>query len=257
MAANMSLEVNVGLVLKTSRDKVESIELRFTPYNPDHRDKRVRAVMRIASEPQGSAEVVDRGRLNASVPGQETSGEPRTLEEPRKQLIRQYPGAAAAWIFQSRSELWNLRSAVRTLEEMVWIVRQFKDKISPGDSVYLWVSGPRGGILGVAEVVEMPRIQPEPAAQLRFFRDTEKFTGDELRVKLRLRKRIDPLIPRSYLLSRPELANLSILRCPRGTNFRVSRQEAESLEALVGRHMASRLVPGLAGTEKRVVFAEG
>src|SRR5580704_5436199 len=57
------------------------------------------------------------------------------------------------------------------------------------------------------------RIQPEPAEQLPFIRETEKFAGDQLRVKLRMLKRLEPLISRKYLLSWPELAGLSILRC--------------------------------------------
>src|SRR5215472_7524572 len=64
-------------------------------------------------------------------------------------------------------------------------------------------------------------------------RKTEKFAGDQVRVKLRLLKRLKPLIPRAYLQSRAELSKLSILHCPRGTNFRINRQEAEILKSLV------------------------
>src|SRR6516164_9106865 len=46
------------------------------------------------------------------------------------------------------------------------------------------------------------------------------------------------------------------LHCPRGTNFRVNRQEAEILKSLVGSHMAAPLVRNVAGSEKRIVFAE-
>ena len=137
----------------------------------------------------------------------------------------------------------------------MWLVRQFKDEIKPGDTAYIWLSGGCGGILGMAEVLEAPRIQPE-RGQIRFIRKTEKFAGDQLRVKLRLLKRLKPLIPRAYLQSRAELSKLSILHCPRGTNFRVNRQEAEILKSLVASHMAAPLVRNVAGSEKRIVFAE-
>src|SRR3984893_382322 len=91
----------------------------------------------------------------------------------------------------------------------------------------------RGGIIGVAEVAEAPRIQPEPAEQLPFIRETEKFAGDQLRVKLRMLKRIEPVISRKYLLSWPELAGLSILRCARGTHFRVTHEQAAALQKIV------------------------
>ena len=64
------------------------------------------------------------------------------------------------------------------------------------------------------------------------------------------------MIPRTYLRSRAELSKLSILRCPRGTNFRVSREEAEILKTLVASHMAAPLVCNAAGIGKRVIFAE-
>ena len=127
---------------------------------------------------------------------------------------------------------------------------------SPGDTAYIWLSGGCGGILGMAEVLEAPRIQPEPPAQIRFIRKTEKFAGDQVRAKLRLLKRLKPLIPRTYLQSRAELCKLSILHCPRGTNFRVNRQEAEILKSLVASHMPAPLVRNVTESEKRVVFAE-
>lgn len=52
-------------------------------------------------------------------------------------------------------------------------------------------------------------------------------------MKLRIREQIWPVIPRTYLLSRPELAGLTILRCARGTNFRVSQDQAVVLDKIV------------------------
>jgi hypothetical protein len=105
-------------------------------------------------------------------------------------------------------------------------------------------------------VAETPRIQPEPAEQLRFVRESEKFAGDQLRVKLRIVKRIGAVISRKYLMSRPELAGLSILRCAQGTNFRVTREQAEVLDKVVKEYEA--FSPNWNGSrEKRIVFAEG
>lgn len=166
------------------------------------------------------------------------------------------PEELASWIFQANSKFSDV-SALRSLPEPVCLVHQFKKQIKRGDRVYLWECGRRRGIIGLAEVLESPRIQPEPLEQLRFVRDSERFAGDRLRVKLRLLKVIAPIIDRKYLLSRPELANLSILRCPRGTNFPVSREEAKIMGALVENHAASTPAIDKERREKRIVFAEG
>jgi len=160
------------------------------------------------------------------------------------------------WIFQARPKFSNVKGAVRTVEEPVCLVHQFAKEIKPRDRVYLWESGPCGGILGLAEVVETPRIQAEPTEQLRFIRESEKFVGDQLRVQLRMLRRMVPVISRKHLMSRPELASLSILRCARGTNFRVTHEQAAALEKVVEGFEA--FFPKWNGSgEKRVVFAEG
>ena len=153
-----------------------------------------------------------------------------------------------------RSAFLNHQSQRAALVDLL-VVQQFEKTIKPGDRVYLWECGPRGGIIGLAEVAEAPRIQPEPAEQLPFIREPEKFSGDQLRVKLRMLKRIEPVISRKYLLSWPELAGLSILRCARGTNFRVTHEQAAALQKVVEGFQS--FPNGNGSGEKRVVFAQG
>jgi len=165
-------------------------------------------------------------------------------------------GSPKTWIFQASPRFSNVKGVVHSIEEPVCLVHQFGKEIAPGDRVYLWECGPRGGIMALAEVAEPPRIQPEPTEQLPFIRDSEKFAGDQLRVKLRIVKRIAPVISRKYLMSRPELVGLSILRCALGTNFRVTREQAEVLHKVVREFEA--FFPNWNGSrEKRIVFAEG
>jgi hypothetical protein len=78
------------------------------------------------------------------------------------------------------------------------------------------------------------------------FRTADKFAGNKLRVRLRLLKVIDPIIDRKHLLSRPDLRGLSILRCPRGTNFRVRPEEVKVLEDLIESRSASTRILAMA-----------
>ena len=110
------------------------------------------------------------------------------------------------WIFQASPKFSNVKGAVRSIEEPVCLVRQYRDEIRPGDKVCLWECGSRGGIIALAEALEKPRVQPEPAEQFAFIREGEKFAGDQMRVKLRIRKQIAPGIPRKFLLSRADSA---------------------------------------------------
>jgi hypothetical protein len=165
-------------------------------------------------------------------------------------------GVPKTWIFQASPRFSNVRGAVHLIDEPVCLVHQFGKEIEPGDLVYLWECGSRGGIIALAEVAEAARIQPEPMEQVPFIRESEKFAGDQLRTKLRIVRRIAPVISRKYLMSRPELAGLSILRCPRGTNFRVTREQAGVLQKVVREFEA--FFPNWNGSrEKRIVFAEG
>jgi hypothetical protein len=165
-------------------------------------------------------------------------------------------GGPKTWIFQASPKLSNVRGAVHSIEEPVCLVHQFGREIEPGDRVYLWECGPRGGIIALAGVAEAPRIQAKPTEQLPFILESEKFAGDQLRVKLRIVKRFVPVISRTYVMSRPELAGLSILRCARGTNFRVTREQAEVLDKVVKEFEA--FFPNWNGSrEKRIVFAPG
>lgn len=143
----------------------------------------------------------------------------------------------------------------RSLPNPVWLVHQFKNRITTGDRVYLWECGQRKGIIGLAEALEAPCLQTEPQEQLPLVRCIEKFAGERFRVRLRLLKVIDPILPSPYLRSFPELAGLSIFRCPRGTNFRVSHDEARVLENLVNRPMCYTGACGKQRSEKRIVFA--
>jgi hypothetical protein len=145
---------------------------------------------------------------------------------------------------------------MRSVQQSVCLVQQFGKAIKPRDRVYLWECGPRGRINRLAEVAEAPRIQPEPAEQLPFIRETEKFGGDQLRVKLRMLRRIEPVISWKYLLSRPELAGLNILRCARDTNFRVTHEQAAALQKIAE---GASFFPNEngSGEKRRVVFAQG
>jgi hypothetical protein len=257
--SDKALELNISLVLTVRGDSVECTGIQVIKPGGGLAGNEIdphRAMTRIGKETSRTNGVPPWCVSHAHVSGKGPAQGARH-EEKKEEPIGPTADCRNTWIFKASSEFSDVRSAVRTLKEHTWLVQQHKEQIKLGDRVYVWESGPRGGIIGLAEVSEPPRIQPELKEQLLFIRNSEKFRGDRLRVKIRLLKLIEPAIQRTYLSSRAEFATLSILRRPRATNFRVTREEAKALEGIVdGMAVAAAPHDSVQG-EKRIVFAQG
>jgi len=257
--SDKALELNISLVLEVRGDSVKCAGIQVIKPGGGLAGNGIdphRAMTRIGKETSGTNAVPPWCVSNAHVLGKGPAQDGAQREAKKEEPIGTTADCRKTWIFKASSEFSDVRSAIRTLREHPWLVQQHKEQIKLGDRVYLWESGPRGGIIGLAEVSEPPRIQPEPKEQLPFIRKSEKFRGDRLRVKIRLLKLIEPAIQRTYLSSRAEFATLSILRRPRATNFRVTREEAKALEGIVdGMAVAAAPHDSVKG-EKRIVFAQ-
>ena len=138
-----------------------------------------------------------------------------------------------AWLFQSNPVLYDLRGALGSLCEQVWSVSRYAKEIRTGDRVYLWEAGRAGGLAGVAEIAESVRLRAERPEQHPFARVVDAFAGERPRVRLRIRYVIEPVIPRQSILSLPGLSDLGVLRCSRGTNFRLNLVQWQALNDVV------------------------
>jgi hypothetical protein len=138
-----------------------------------------------------------------------------------------------AWLFQSNPVLYDLRGALRSLAEQVWSVSRYAKEIRTGDRVYLWEAGSQGGIAAIAEIIEPASLQPEPPEQIKFARVAEAFHGERLRARLRILQVIEPVLDRKSIVTCPGLNELALLRCPRGTNFRLTLNEWHALNGLI------------------------
>lgn len=160
-----------------------------------------------------------------------------------KEVFEKLAQPARAWIFQGNPNIYDVRAAVTALQEDTWLVLQHRDEIEPGDRVYIWESGPEGGIVAIAEVIDRATEREEGAESAPFIRDFEKLGGTQPRVRLRILEALDPVVKRADISSNPELANLSILRQSQGTNFPVTKREAEVIEDLLTGRTAAEAPP--------------
>jgi MoxR-like ATPase len=136
-----------------------------------------------------------------------------------------------AWLFQANPAYYDIRAAVAELSELNWTTAQYQNQISAGSAVYLWESGPGGGVLARGEIITDPSPMPDEEGE-KFIRDPSKFEGDTVRVRLRIDDVLDTPIGRATLKAHPVLHELDVLGFPNGTNFRISADERDALDAL-------------------------
>jgi len=137
-----------------------------------------------------------------------------------------------AWIFQANPAYYDLIAASKSLKEMTWGVSQNKTQIHSGDTVYLWNSGLKAGIVAVAEITSEPKTIAMPEYEKPFIQKQERFQKESTRVYMAIRRILEPLILKETLLKDEILSNLRILKSPRGSNFLLSQDEADRLKEL-------------------------
>jgi hypothetical protein len=133
------------------------------------------------------------------------------------------PSVSRHWIFQGRPDQFDVNSYLQGRREIVWTVRQHKERILVGDRVLIWRSGAQGGVIAECTVVAQPsREILEDAAEL-WKQPPQSQTG-ELRCKLRVTDSFaDAPIPRTTI--RNALPDLSIIKAPQGTNFEITQAD--------------------------------
>jgi len=150
------------------------------------------------------------------------------LDEP--ELSRSY------WIFQSNPKYYDLEKNLEGIKEedldnFNWTVNQYANQIQTGDVAYLWTSGKDAGILAVATVISDPYYMSEVDEE--FISNKKKEEGTQQWVDLRIDYILPEKIRRDDLIDHPILGSMQIIRRPQGTNFIVTKEEAEALNALI------------------------
>lgn len=136
-----------------------------------------------------------------------------------------------SWIFQANPKLYDIDGALRTLKQIRWSIRQNKSLIKTGDRVFLWRSGPGGGLIARATITDGPRMMPSMEEE-KSFQKASYDDSDELRVVIEVDRVLDLAIPRQVIASDPQLRSMAILKNSQGTNFPLTDEEADALNAL-------------------------
>lgn len=131
----------------------------------------------------------------------------------------------ANWIFQGNPKFFDVDEYLKTNEVVQWSIKQFSlEHIHVGDKVFIWRSDGgikgSGGIIARGKIIRIIDLTDEgvPAADIRT--DSVKITED------------DGMLKRTDLLNDKFMKELSIIKSPTGTNFKLTDEQAKYLNEL-------------------------
>jgi len=142
-----------------------------------------------------------------------------------------------SWIFQGNPEKFNLDGYLRAdLGTITWMVRQQADKISVGDTVYIWRSAGKdkdaSGIVAECRVASpvAPMHLGSEAAQ--FWKEPSSHIENRVSLVVVRVAGTRQMLKRDWLKADPVLRGNLIFRMAQGTNFPLTNEEAERVAML-------------------------
>jgi hypothetical protein len=144
----------------------------------------------------------------------------------------------AFWIFKCSPEQYRLSQRLADPNTAIsWRVTKYRDEVGPGDTVFIWETGPDRGIRAVMRVDEGPRELPELETEQPY--NVQRDTETKIRVLGTLTRR-GLNLSHEVLRGVPGLENLSVFRqdvYQQATNFPVAPEEGVILSRLIeGEH---------------------
>jgi predicted RNA-binding protein with PUA-like domain len=139
------------------------------------------------------------------------------------------------WIFQSNPNRYDILNALSALKEHSWQVNRYKDEIKKGDIALIWMSGKdAAGIYAVGEIVKDPSWKQDyPEEEKYWINDDDKGKtrwGVFITINYNL---VNSPMYKNYLKDIKELKELSIIKQPQGTNFRVKEEEWPFIKKMI------------------------
>jgi MoxR-like ATPase len=142
------------------------------------------------------------------------------------------PTGAGVWLFQASPSIYDIDQALSESSELTWVVRQYTNEVHKGDRVYLWRSGPDAGVIATATVNDDPAVSAGDADD-PYVLKPESLSKPEPRVVLHVDSVLSTPIRRSDLLDHSVLKDLGVIKFANATNFKVTEEEDDALQALV------------------------
>lgn len=141
-----------------------------------------------------------------------------------------------SWIFQAVPAYFDLVEALKHIRLFRWRIKRYKEKIRAGDNAFLWLSGSGGGLIARGTVITDPQFMKDAPEELPFVKEEDKSEDEDmLFAAIEIDTVFHQPVHRETFKNHPVLSSISILNQPQGTNFSLTENQAESLNALCPR----------------------
>jgi hypothetical protein len=141
-----------------------------------------------------------------------------------------------AWLFQSNPEYYDLDRALRELPAIEWTVRGRPALVHAGDRAYIWRAGRQAGVVAVGTVLTEPAESAPRPTERPYWRQPDRYGFDQVepRIRVSIDRIVEPPLLRATLKEDRVLANLQVIRSPRGTVYEVPPEHELRLQELLG-----------------------
>ena len=151
--------------------------------------------------------------------------------------------APNAWIFQAEPKEWDVDRFLRDVRSgtidpptVRWMVDEAAQDMKPGDRAYVWRAGDhrKAGVVAVGVVTAAAEPLEEDRAEYRRKGFEEQYSGEALRVELRIDEVLPKPLYRVKLEWTDETKGLHILEFSEARSSPVGPAEEEAIERLRG-----------------------
>ncbi len=147
-----------------------------------------------------------------------------------------------SWVFQADPKRFDIDGFLATgPAAMAFLVTRGAKDMRVGDTVYIWRAIGGGdeklsGVLAQAEMIAEPVTRPDHPLSKSFWAVPTEVDEPAIRAELRfVRIALKDRLKRGWLADDPVLKNMTIIRQPAATNFRLTDAEATRMSAVFSR----------------------
>ena len=171
--------------------------------------------------------------------GKQTKGF-QVLESLGYKITPKQDVAIRAWIFQGNPKTFRIDDYLNSRENFYWTINQNKKLLKIGDIVYIWRSGEKAGVIAVAQIISDVEIVSDDSKDYWIHKsETNSAKTDRVKLKMLLRRVDGPLL-RDDIKS--QLPDWHFIKSAQGTNFKVSTEQAQVINKLLGVNPSSLIL---------------